>query len=74
MTPEGALITGVLVLSGVVGAAAAVEMTTQTAASALQAIDAGEHVAQDLGIGGGIGGGVTITVKLSRRNRKGASK
>jgi hypothetical protein len=71
MNAEQALVTGVLVLSSVVGVAATVELTTQTAASVMQAADAGEHLAQDLGIGaGGIGGGVTITVAV-RRNRKG---
>jgi hypothetical protein len=71
MSPEGALITGVLVLSGVVGTMATVEMATTTVNTALHAVDTGEHVAQDLGMaGGGFGGGVTVTVAL-RRNRKG---
>jgi hypothetical protein len=72
MSPEQALVTGVLVLCGVVGTAATVELTTQTADTALHAVDTGEHVARDLGLGGGVGlgGGLTVTVAV-RRNRKG---
>lgn len=71
MSPEQALVTGVLVLCGVVGTAATVELATQTADTALHAVDTGEHVARDLGIGGGIGGGVTVTVAVRRGGRKG---
>jgi hypothetical protein len=76
MNAEQALITGALVLSTVVGVAATVELTTETVGNVLHAADAGEHVAQDLGIGSGagIGGGVTITVALRRGRKGGGSK
>lgn len=72
MTPEGALITGVLTLSAVVGIAATAELATTTIDTGLHAVDTGEHVARDLGLGGGVGfgGGLTVTVAV-RRNRKG---
>ena len=74
MTPEGALITGVLVLSGVVGAVATAELATTTASAAVRTVDTGVHAADEItrdlpGVGAGAGGtgGVTVTVSLGRR-------
>jgi hypothetical protein len=79
MTPEGALITGVLTLSAVVGVAATVELATQTIDTGLHAVDTSEHAADairnDLPGAGAGAGGVSITVALGRRRtRKGGAK
>lgn len=72
MSPEGALITGVLVLSGAVGVMVTAEIATEIVDTGLHAVDTAVRTVDDLGqlAAGGVGG-VTVTVAARRSGKKG---
>lgn len=70
MSTEGALITGVLVLSGAVGVMATAEIATEIVNTGLHAVDTAVRTVDDLGqYAAGGAGGVTVTVAARRSGK-----
>ncbi|MCG0290975.1 hypothetical protein [Streptomyces sp. PSAA01] len=75
VSPEGALITGVLVLSGAVGVMATAEIATEIVNTGLHAVDTAVRTVDDLGqLAAGGAGGVTVTVAARRSGKKGGKR